>query len=364
MGQREEGGYGMFNPNNSRERLGLIKGGFVIGLVLWGGQTLLVPGQSTTLQLEISASCENAMLLVNGRVYSGRPVTLSVPLGETITLEAINKQLNNCGLQEALHYFDRWDFNGEPYSKAPQQLRLRAGQLPFTANARVQAVYRTQAAQFCDVAVDAQDSQGQYLHGTFIEVRPIDILGEGDGVTPFVRSFDELTDVLLQASPQVSLGNISYRFVRWEIEEAQFLPTLSADPTLVKLRCRSARAQAHALYAVATMPSGCPDLSIRHLYVQVSQISPFTWLLSPRAHVENIGTVTVPTASTTAFLLNGAPIGEVTTSPLPPGVGEQASVTQILTTGSYILTVIADSKNQISECSEENNIKEAVVTVP
>ncbi len=350
----------MFNP--SRGVLGLIKGGFVIGLVLWGGQTLLVPGQNTTLQLELSASCENAMLLANGRLYSGRPVTLAVPLGETITLEAVTKQLNNCGLQQTLHYFDRWDFNGEPYSKASQHLRLRAGQLPFTANARVQAVYRTQAAQFCDVAVDAQDSQGQYLHGTFIEVRPLDIVGEGDGVTPFVRSFDELTDVLLQASPQVSLGNISYRFVRWEIAGAQLLP--SADPTLVKLRCRSPRVQTHALYAVATMPSGCPDLSIRHLYVQVSQISPFTWMLSPRAHVENIGTVTVPTTSTTAFFLNGAPIGEVTTSPLPPGVGEQASATQLLTAGSYILTVVADSKNQIAECSEENNIKEAVVTVP
>jgi hypothetical protein len=362
MGQREEGGCFMVNPN--RGVLGLIKWGFIIGLTLWGGQVLIVPGQSTTLELEISANCENAVLFVNGRIYSGRLVTLSVPLGETVTLEAVKRQLNNCSAQQVLHYFDRWDFNGEPYSKAPQQLRLRAGQIPFTANARVQAVYRTQAAAFCDVAVDAQERLGQYLNGTFIEVRPIDIVGEGDGVTPFVRSFDDLTDVLLQASPHITFGNISYRFMRWEIEGAHLLPTFSADPALVKVRCRSSRVQAHAFYAIATMPSGCPDLAIRHLYVQVSQISPYTWLLSPRAHVENIGTVAVPTMSTTAFFLNGESIGNVTTSPLAPGTGEQASVTQLLTAGSYLLSVVADSKNQISECNEENNIKETVVTIP
>ena len=291
-------------------------------------------------------------------------VTLAVPFGEVVTLQAVNRQLDNCGPQQTLHYFDRWDFNGEPYSKAPQQLRLRAGQLPFTQSARVLAAYRSQRADFCDVAIDAQEGAEKYLHGTFIEVRPLDILGDGDGATPFVRSFDDLTDVLLQASPQVSLGNISYRFVRWEIEGAQLMPTFSADPTLVKLRCRSARVEAHALYAIASMPSGCPDLSIRHLYVDVPQISPYTWLLSPRAHVENIGTVPVPATSATAFFLNGGLISEVATSPLAPGAGEQASITKLITAGRYILTVVADSKNQISECSEENNIKEAVVTVP
>lgn len=323
------------------------------------GQMLV--GQ-TALQLEISASCSNATLLVNGRIYSGRPVTLTIPLGETVTLEAVNKQLDNCGAQQTLHYFDRWDFNGEPYSKAPQQLRLRAGQLPFTSHARVQAVYRTQAASFCDVAVDAQDSSGQYLHGTFIEVRPIDIVGEGHGVTPFVRSFDDVTDVFLQASPQISLGNTSYRFVRWQVEGAQLLP--SADPAVVQFRCRAPRVQTHAFYAVAPSPSGCPDLSIRHLYVQVSQISPYAWMLNPRAHVENVGTVPVPTSSQTEFFLNGQSIAQVTTSPLAPGTGEQASTTQILLPGRYILTVAADSKHQVSECNEENNIKETIVNIP
>jgi len=354
----------MRNSNRRRGCVGPIKWGFVLTLALWSGQALLAPGQSQILELEISASCDNAMLLVNGRIYSGRPITLSLPLGEAVTLQAVNRQLDTCNAQQLLHYFDRWDFNGEPYSKAPQQLRLRAGQLPFIANSRVQAVYRSQRAELCDVAVDAQEGAEKYLHGTFIDVRPLDILGDGGGITPFVRSFDTLTDVLLQASPQVSLENITYRFVRWEVEGAQLLPPPRADPPLVMLRCRASRVLAHAIYAIATTSPGCPDLSIRHLYVDVPQISPYTWLLSARAHVENRGTVTVPIPSTTAFYLNGQLIGEARTSPLAPGAGEQASTTYLLTAGTYILTVKADSKDQISECNEENNIRETVIQVP
>ncbi len=343
--------------------VGSAKWGFIIGLVLWSGHVFTVPGQ-IHLELEISATCTNAVLLVNGRIYSGRPVTLSVPLGEVVTLQAVSRQLDNCGAQQVLHYFDRWDFNGEPYSKAPQQVRLRAGQVPFTANARVQAVYRSQPADFCDVAIDAQGSLGEYLHGTFIEVRPFDILGDGSGVTPLVRSFDTLTDVLLQASAQVSVGGKGYRFARWEIEGAQLLPTASADPTLVKLRCRSPRVLAHAIYTIAPGPTGCPDLTIRHLYPETAQISPYTWLLKPRAYVENIGTVTVPIPTTTSFSLNSQLIGEVTTSPLAPGTGEQASITHLITAGSYILTIVVDSRDQVAECNEDNNTKEAIVTVP
>ncbi len=243
-------------------------------------------------------------------------------------------------------------------------MRLRAGQLPFIANARVQAVYRSQPADLCTLAVDAQDSLGHYLSGTFIEVRPIDILGDSNGSTPFVRTFDTLTDVWLQASSQVSFEEKSYRFARWEIEEAQLLPTSSADPTLVKLRCRAARALAHAIYVIATEPGGCPDLSIRHLYVDLSQTSPYTWLLKPRAYVENIGTATVPVPTITAFLLSGQVIAEVTTSPLAPRAGEQASTTHLITAGNYILTVIVDSKNQVPECNENNNLKEAIIQVP
>ncbi len=335
---------------------------FLMGLALLGGQALTVPGQ-VKLDLEISATCENAALSVNGRIYSGRPVVLSVSLGEVVTLQALYQQLPNCGAQQVLHYFDRWDFNGEPYSKAPQQLRLRAGQLPFTANSRVQAVYRSQPAEFCAIAIDAQDSLGRYLPGTFIDVRPLDILGEGGGVTPFVRSFDTLTDVWLQASLQVSFEGRSYRFARWEVEEAHLLPTFSADPTLVKVRCRAARAIVHALYAIAE-GGGCPDLTIRHLYIDLSQLSPSTWLLKPRAYVENIGTATVPIPTKTAFLLNGQLIAEATTSPLAPGTGEQASTTHMITPGTYILTVMVDSTNQISECDEKNNIKEAIIQVP
>lgn len=351
----------MMNPAD--RVIGSAKWGFIIGLVLWSGHVFTVPGQAK-LELEVSATCTNAVLLINGRVYSGRPVTLSIPLGDVVTLQAVHKQLDNCGTQQMLHYFDRWDFNGEPYSKAAQQLRLRAGQVPFTANARVQAVYRSQPADFCDVAIDAQESLGEYLPGTFVEVRPFDIVGDGGGATPFVRSFDTLTDVLLQASTQVSLGSKGYRFVRWDIEGAQLLPTFSADPTLVKLRCRSPRVLAHAIYAVATTPTGCPDLTIRHLYAETSQVSPYTWLLRPRVYVENIGTVTVPVPSTTAFYLNGQLIDEVTTSPLAPGAGEQVSITYMITAGSYILTAVVDDKNQIAECNEDNNIKEAIVTVP
>lgn len=342
---------------------GAAKWGVLIGLALWSGNALTAPSQ-VKLELTVSATCDNAMVAINGRIYSGRPVTLSVPLGDAVTLQAVLRQLDNCGVQKTLHYFDRWDFNGEPYSKAPQQLRLRAGQLPFTANSQVQAVYRSQPADFCDVALDAQDNSRKYLHGTFIEVRPLDILGDGGGATPFVRSFDTLTDVTLQASSQVSFQNISYRFARWEIEGAQLLPTTSADPTLVKVRCRSSRVLAHAIYEIAPAPTGCPDLVIRHLYPEVSQVSPYSWVLKPRAYVENIGTATAPVASTTAFLLNGQLIGEATTSPLASGSGEQASTTYLITAGSYILTVIADSKNQIPECTEDNNIKEALVQVP
>lgn len=336
----------------------------ILGIILSIGPALLAPAQSRTLELEVSATCVNAVILINGRVYSGRPVTISIPLGEVVTLQALYRQLNNCGTQQILHYFDRWDFNGEPYSKAPQQLRLRAGQLPFVANARVQAVYRSQPAELCAIAVDAQDTLGQYLPGTFIDVRPLDVLGDGGGTTPFVRTFDTLTDVVLQASSQVSFEGRSYRFARWEIEEAQLLPTFSADPTLVKLRCRAARALAHAIYVIAAAPGGCPDLTIRHLYIDLSQISPYTWLLKPRAYVENVGTTTVAIPSTTAFLLNGQVIAEVTTSPLAPGAGEQISTTQLITAGNYILAVIADSKGQVPECNEDNNLKETIIQVP
>lgn len=362
----------MRNPTSRRGGVGSARRSFThrfaryffLGIALGSVSALLTPAQGNTLQIEISATCENAVLLINGRIYSGRPVTLSVPIGETVTLQAVTRQLDNCGVQQTLHYFDRWDFNGEPYSKAPQQLRLRAGQIPFTSNARVQAVYRSQRADLCDVAIDAQEGPEQYLHGTFVEVRPLDILGDGAGVTPFVRSFDTLTDIFLQASPQVSLENIHYRFVRWEVEGAQVLPPPSADPTLIELRCRASRVLAHAIYAIATAPSGCPDLTIRQLYVDVPQISPYAWLLSARAHVENIGTVTVPISSATAFSLNGQLIGEARTSPLAPGAGEQASTTYLLTAGSYILTVMVDSKQQVSECNEENNIRETIITVP
>lgn len=336
---------------------------FIMGLVLWSGHVLTVPGQAK-LALTISATCENAVLLINGRVYSGRPVTLLFSLGEGITLQAVHRQLPNCGTQQVLHYFDRWDFNGEPYSKAPQQLRLRAGQVPFTTDARVQAVYRSQPADFCDVAIDAQESLGKYLHGTFVEVRPLDILGEGGGVTPFVRSFDTLTDVLLQASSHVTVENKGYHFARWEIEGAQLLTPPSADPTLIKLRCSSSRVLAHAIYTVASRPTGCPDLTIRHLYGETSQISPYAWLLKPRAYVENIGTAPVPVPSTTSFYLNGQLIDQVTTSPLAPGAGEQASITHVITAGSYILTTVVDDKNQVTECNEDNNTKEVIVTVP
>lgn len=352
----------MRNPSRGTR---LAKWGLLIlGLTLSIGPALLALAQSRTLELEVSATCENAVILINGRIYSGRPVTISVPLGEAVTLQALYRQLNNCGVQQVLHYFDRWDFNGEPYSKAPQQLRLRAGQLPFIANARVQAVYRSQPAELCAIAVDAQDSLGQYLPGTFIDVRPLDILGDSSGSTPFVRTFDTLTDVVLQASSYVSFEEKSYRFARWEVEEAQLLPTFSADPTLVKVRCRAARAIARAVYVIATAPSGCPDLTIRHLYAELSQISPYTWLLKPRVYVENIGTATVPTPTTTAFLLNGQLIAEVTTSPLAPGAGTQVSITQIITAGNYILTVIVDSKNQVPECNEDNNLKETIIQVP
>jgi len=351
----------MMNP--VKGVIGSAKWGFIIGVVLWSGHVFIVPGQAK-LELEISATCTNAVLLINGRIYSGRPATISVSLGDVVTLQAVHRQLNNCGTQQMLHYFDRWDFNGEPYSKAPQQLRLRAGQVPFTANARVQAVYRSQPADFCDIAIDAQESLGEYLHGTFVEVRPFDIVGDGSGVTPFVRSFDTLTDVLLQASSQISSESKGYRFARWDIEGAQFLPTASTDPTLVKLRCRSPRVLAHAIYAVATTPTGCPDLTIRHLYAETSQVSPYTWLLRPRVYVENIGTVTVPVPSTTSFYLNSQLIDEVATSPLAPGSGEQVSITYLITAGSYILTAIVDSKQQVSECNEDNNAQEAIVTVP
>lgn len=327
------------------------------------GQALVAPSQGTNLQLEVSATCGNAVLLVNRRVYSGRAVTLSVPLGEVVTLEIVRQQLNNCDLQQLLHYFDRWDLNGEAYSKAPQ-LRLRAGQPPFTANARLQAVYRAQAANLCEVAIDAQDTLGRFLHGTFIEVRPIDIVGEGDGVTPFVRDFDDLTEVLLRASTQVSLMSLSFRFVRWDVEGAQLLPTFSADPTLTRLRCSSARAHARAVYALTAAPTGCPDLTIRRLDVFLAPLTPSSWLLGPRAFVENRGTVATPMSSTTTFFLNGQPIGGVTTSPLAPGAGEQASASQLVSPGTYLVTVVADSKEQIAECNEENNVKELLVTVP
>jgi SHS2 domain-containing protein len=50
------------------------------GVGALGRQALTVPGQ-VKLDLEISATCENAVLSINGRIYSGRPVTLSVPWG-------------------------------------------------------------------------------------------------------------------------------------------------------------------------------------------------------------------------------------------------------------------------------------------
>ncbi len=69
----------------------------LLGLMVLIGPALLA--QSNTLELEVSATCENAVILINGRVYSGRPVTISVPLGEAVTLQIAYRQLDTLGFQ-------------------------------------------------------------------------------------------------------------------------------------------------------------------------------------------------------------------------------------------------------------------------
>ncbi|MCS7275294.1 MAG: hypothetical protein NZ610_07855 [Candidatus Bipolaricaulota bacterium] len=340
--------------------------------LLWGALPLVallapvivIPAQGV-LELQISATCENALLLVNGRLYSGRPFTLAVPIGGTVTLENLSAQLNNCGPQAALHYFDRWDINGEPYSKAVRPLRLRAGQPPFMSNSRVQLVFRSQVATLCDVSVKSQDTLGNFLGGAFVEVRPLDIAGDGDGVTPFVRTFDNLTDVILRASNQFSQGALSYQFARWQVVEGgQILPTLTADPAVLKVRCSPPRADVRIIYELRSAALQCPDLVIYRLEFSVTNVNPNTWLFSPIAVVKNIGAAQANATTSTQFLLNGRPIGEVTTSPLPPNATEQASLTLLLSDGGYLITAVADSKNQIAECNENNNIREIFVRLP
>ncbi|MCI2430994.1 hypothetical protein LM602_00330 [Candidatus Acetothermia bacterium] len=353
----------MCNPNKRRRVLGTIKWGFTVGLALWIGQAFVVPGQ-TALQLEISATCENALLSVNGRLYSGRPFTLSVPLGSTVTLENLSNQLNNCGTQAVLHYFDRWEINGEPYSKALRPLRLRAGQPPFMGNSRVQLVFRSQTATLCDVAISAQDASGNFLSGAFVEVRPLDIAGDGDGVTPFVRTFDDLTHVILRASHQFSQGALNYQFARWQVEGGQLLPTFTADPTVLRVRCSPPRTFVRVIYELRAATLSCPDLTLYRLEFSFTNLGPNAWLFSPIAVVKNIGATQVSVPSITSFLLNGRPIAEVTTAPLPPDATQQASTTLLLPDGNYLVTAIADSKNQVAECNEDNNIREIFVRLP
>lgn len=325
--------------------------------------SLVTPAQGV-LELQISATCENALLLVNGRLYSGRPFTITVPIGSTVTLENLSSQLNNCGAQAVLHYFDRWDVNGEPYSKAVRPLRLRAGQPPFMGNSRVHMVFRSQAATLCDVSVRAQDALGNFLSGAFVEVRPLDIAGDGDGVTPFVRTFDTLTDVILRASNQLSQGSLNYQFARWQVEGGQTLPTFTADPTVLKIRCSPPRADVRFIYELRSAAPQCPDLNLYRLEFAFTNLTPNTWLFSPIAVVKNIGAAQVSISTSTQFLLNGRPVGEVTTSPLPPNATEQASLTLLVSDGGYLVTAIADSKNQVAECNENNNIREIYVRLP
>lgn len=335
----------------------------LIFLALLIAPSLAVPAQGA-LELQISATCENALLLANGRLYSGRPFTLSVPLGSTVTLENISHQLNNCGSQALRHYFDRWDINGEPYSKAARPLRLRAGQPPFMGNTRLQMVFRSQTATFCDLAINAQDTLGNFLSGAFVEVRPLDVASDGDGVTPLVRTFDDLTQVILRTSNQFSQGRLDYQFARWEIENGQPLPTFTADPTLFRVRCNPPRAQVRIIYEPRSATYGCPDLIIYRLEFSVTNLGPNAWLFSPIAVVKNIGATQVSASTTTSFLLNGRPIGDVTTSPLPAGATQQASTTLLLSDGSYLVTAVADSKSQVAECNEANNIREIYVKLP
>lgn len=338
-------------------------------LALLGGLALLVPSvvvatQGANLELQISATCNNALILVNGRLYSGRSFTISVAVGSTVSLEIASQQLSNCGTQSVLHYFDRWDFNGEPYSKALRPLRLRAGQPPFMTNARVQAVFRAQTANLCELAISAQDALGNFLNGSLVEVRPLDILGDGDGFTPFVRNFDDLTQVLLRAGHQFSQGTLSYQFARWEVEGAQILPTFTADPTALRVRCNTARAQLRAIYELRSTPSTCPDLIIYRLEYAATSLGPNAWLFSPIAVVMNIGSAQTNERSTTEFFINGRSVGAVATSPLPARASEQASLTLLVADGSYLITAIADSKGVIPECNEGNNIKEIFVKLP
>ncbi len=342
---------------------GLKRLSFLSFLALLIAPSLAVPAQGV-LELQISATCDNALLLVNGRLYSGRPFTLSVPLGSTVTLENISNQLNNCGAQTVRHYFDRWDINGEPYSKAVRPLRLRAGQPPFMGNTRVQMVFRSQTANFCDLSIKAQDTLGNFLSGAFVEVRPLDIAGDGDGVTPFVRTFDDLTQVILRTSNQFSQSALNYQFARWEIENGQALPTFTADPTLFRVRCNPPRAQVRIIYELRSATLSCPDLIIHRLEFSVTNLSPNAWLFSPIAVVKNIGAAQVSLSTTTSFLLNGQPIGDATTSPLPAGATQQTSTTLLLSEGSYLVTAVADSKNQVAECNENNNIREIYVKLP
>lgn len=334
-----------------------------LALALLIAPSLAVPAQGA-LELQISATCENALLLANGRLYSGRPFTLSVPLGSTVTLENISHQLNNCGSQAVRHYFDRWDINGEPYSKAVRPLRLRAGQPPFMGNMRLQMVFRSQTATFCDLAIHAQDTLGNFLSGAFVEVRPLDIASDGDGVTPLVRTFDDLTQVILRTSNQFSQGALNYQLARWEIENGQALPTFTADPTVFRARCNPPRAQVRMIYELRSATPSCPDLVIHRLEFSFTNLSPNAWLFSIIAVVKNIGAAQVSLSTTTSFLLNGQPIGDVATSPLPAGTTQQASTTLLLSDGSYLVTAVADSKKQAAECNENNNIREIYVKLP
>ncbi|MCS6903301.1 MAG: hypothetical protein NZO41_03375, partial [Candidatus Bipolaricaulota bacterium] len=63
--------------------------GGVLPLMVLLASVTVTPAQGV-LELQISATCENALLLVNGRLYSGRPFTITVPLGATVTLENLS----------------------------------------------------------------------------------------------------------------------------------------------------------------------------------------------------------------------------------------------------------------------------------
>lgn len=104
----------------------------------------------------------------------------------------------------------------------------------------------------------------------------------------------------------------------------------------------------------------CPDLTVRTLHVRAIGPTLGTWTLMVDASVQNIGNMpTGPFAVTVTR--NDQPILEQEFESLEPGASEKILATEIVGAGLHRIEIRVDSRDQVTECDEGNNVASRLV---